>query len=381
MAKKKTILIVTKHPDSKGGVVNYYRNFFRIFEDDNFNLEWFTVGSRPDQYNNRLNRKFAYIIETICDLLRFTFLLIRREDIKIVQVNPSFIPIPILRDSVFLRLAKLAGMKTIAFFRGWSKEYEEEVKRSLKLQSRIQRFYGEADHIFTLADKFKSVLSEFGLSPNKIEVTRTMFDKRDLFNKIENANKELRFVYLGRISEPKGVLDIIDAIVYLKGKGISLNFNIYGHFTTPELKNKVARILEQKGPIDGLKIAGYVDGKDKYRMLSEADVFVFPSHNEGCPNALIEAMASGLFCLGTPVGAIDELIIDGKSGFIVPVKNSIAIADKLTWCVNNRERVREFGKVNAQYAADFLEQEKIISRFKEVYSALTENHASGNFDK
>lgn len=380
-AKKRTILIVTKHAESKGGVVNYYRNFFRIFEDDNFTLEWFTIGSRPDQYNNRLNRKFAYLVEAVLDVLRFLFLLVRRGDIKIVQVNPSFIPIPVVRDGIFLRLAKLTGKKTIAFFRGWSKEYEAKVKASKTLQSRILRLYGAADHIFLLAEKFKSVLTEIGIDPNKMEITRTMFDKSNLFRKVDNGGKELKFIYLGRVSEPKGVLDILEALFFLKEKGVTLKFKIYGHFTTPELQSKVSKILEERGPIDELEIGGYLDGELKFKMLSEADVFVFPSHNEGCPNALIEALASGLFCIGTPVGAIDELVIDHKSGLIVPVNNHMALAEKLLWCLDNPSRVRESGKQNADYAADFLEQGKIIARFKKVYNQLSTIDTPGNFGK
>lgn len=380
-AKKRTILIVTKHAESKGGVVNYYRNLFRIFEDDNFTLEWFTIGSRPDQYNNRLNRKFAYLVEAVLDVLRFLFLLVRRGDIKIVQVNPSFIPIPVVRDGIFLRLAKLTGKKTIAFFRGWSKEYEAKVKASKTLQSRILRLYGAADHIFLLAEKFKSVLTEIGIDPNKMEITRTMFDKSNLFRKVDNGGKELKFIYLGRVSEPKGVLDILEALFFLKEKGVTLKFKIYGHFTTPELQSKVSKILEERGPIDELEIGGYLDGELKFKMLSEADVFVFPSHNEGCPNALIEALASGLFCIGTPVGAIDELVIDHKSGLIVPVNNHMALAEKLLWCLDNPSRVRESGKQNADYAADFLEQGKIIARFKKVYNQLSTIDTPGNFGK
>ena len=105
-------------------------------------------------------------------------------------------------------------------------------------------------------------------------------------------------------------------------------------------------------------------------FVSILDVFVFPSHNEGCPNALIEAMASGLYCICTSVGAMDELIIDKHSGRIVPINKPNAIAKELLWCLENPNEIRQNGPINANMAFKDLEQAVVISRFKKIYTSL-----------
>lgn len=115
---KKTILIVTKHPESKGGVINYYNHFFKVFNSDEFDLKWFTIGSRPENYQNRSERKLSYIFEFLKDIFSFIILLIKNRNIAIVQVSPSFIPVPLVRDGVYLFIAKIFRKKTITFIRG-----------------------------------------------------------------------------------------------------------------------------------------------------------------------------------------------------------------------------------------------------------------------
>lgn len=113
---KKTILIVTKHPDSKGGVVNYYNHFFNAFESEEFELEWFTLGSRPGDYEKRLKRKFSYSLEFVKDVLRFIKVLFKNKNIKVVQVSPSFFEVPILRDCIYLFIARLFRKKDCCVF-------------------------------------------------------------------------------------------------------------------------------------------------------------------------------------------------------------------------------------------------------------------------
>ena len=368
--KKDTVLIVTKHPDSKGGVVSYYKNFFKAFDDEQFDLEWFTIGSRPWSYEKRLNRKASYLLETILDVLRFIFLLLTRADIKLVQVNPSFIPIPLGRDAIYVDLARLFRKKTISFFRGWSKQYEAKVLSSSRLQKKILKNYSKVNYSFVLAEKFKKVLVDIGIDGNKIEVTRTMFDKKNIVTRqgLKKSTEDLNFIYLGRLSEPKGVFDLVEALKILYNKGKKVNMNLYGHYTTPEFEKQLkSKNLDE---LKGVNFMGYVDGLDKFEALAQADVFVFPSHNEGCPNALIEAMASGLYCICTPVGAMDELILDKHSGRIIPINNPKEMANELLWCLENSNVIRQKGPINANIAFKDLEQTVVISRFKTIYTSL-----------
>jgi hypothetical protein len=104
--------------------------------------------------------------------------------------------------------------------------------------------------------------------------------------------------------------------------------------------------------------------------LQSADVFVMSSLWEGFSVALIEAGAMGLPVIATPVGIAPELIVDGKNGLIVPVKNAQAIADAITKLFNLSEEVRK--NMGAQLRQDILEKfsvKKMVEQYQGMYES------------
>ena len=95
---------------------------------------------------------------------------------------------------------------------------------------------------------------------------------------------------------------------------------------------------------------------------ADADVFLLPSYSEGCPNSVLEAMASGLFVISTGVGALSEVIEDGVNGFIVKPENPQELAEKMEWAVLNLEKVRGLGKKNIDYSFRLFESKKIVNQ-------------------
>ena len=364
---KKTILIVTKHPESKGGVINYYNHFFKVFNSDEYDLKWFTIGSRPEDYYNRSDRKFWYAFELLKDVFLFFFLLIKNRNIAIVQVSPSFIPVPLVRDSMYLIIAKIFGKKTITFFRGWSREFEQRIISKPGYFKYVLNLYKKSDAVLVLANKFKHVLVDLGFNAAKINVTRTMFIQKDIPKERFSVSQSLKFLYIGRLSLQKGIIDIIDAVKLANDNGINVNVDMYGHYANEEIKIITNTKIKDYSLENQIKINGFISGVDKYNKLAEADVFLFPTYNEGCPNSIIEALASGLFVISTPVGAIDEMVLNDKNGIIIPVKSPIELAKKIQWCVNNINKVREIGQSNASYASVNFEQDVIVEQIKKIY--------------
>lgn len=368
---KKTVLIVTKHPNSKGGVVNYYNHFFKVFEDDNFELKWFTVGSRPKDYQNRKNRKFAYLFESIKDIFRFIRLLFTNRSIKIVQVSPSFMPVPVVRDFIYLFLAKFFGKKTVTFFRGWSVEFEKKMLSNPGSYKHILKFYNRSDAILILAEKFKSVLVSIGLDANKIHITRTMYVQSDILSASEKRSEDLKFLFIGRVSFEKGIIDILDAVKLLNDEGVNIDVDIYGHYANQEVESISKQKIKEYDLKDQVCIHSFISGTVKYEKLSAADVFLFPTyHDEGCPNSVIEALASGLFVISTPIGAIDEIVKDGVNGLIIEPKAPRILANSIKWAVENRNEVRSKGEGNATHAEENFEQEVIVDKIRTIYNNL-----------
>ncbi|MBM4327709.1 MAG: glycosyltransferase family 4 protein [Deltaproteobacteria bacterium] len=80
------------------------------------------------------------------------------------------------------------------------------------------------------------------------------------------------------------------------------------------------------------------------RWLRSLDAFALPSVSEGCPNILMEAMACGLPCVATRVGAVEDLVEDRVSGLLVPLGDSEALAKAVAEIIEDEDLARELGK-------------------------------------
>ena len=106
--------------------------------------------------------------------------------------------------------------------------------------------------------------------------------------------------------------------------------------------------------------------------LSSLDVFVLPSVTEGCPNILMEALAAGVPCVATSVGAMPELIDDGISGLLVPPGNASALAKAVERILSDdalAKRLGEFGRQKMKAFSLLQERndwEKVYKRFVKI---------------
>jgi glycosyltransferase involved in cell wall biosynthesis len=115
---------------------------------------------------------------------------------------------------------------------------------------------------------------------------------------------------MGWIIREKGVYDLVDAIPAVIKAIPGTRFVFAGNKETERL----ATMLRERGLESVATVAGWVSGNEKLALLRDSHLLVLPSYSEGVPNVLLEAMASGLPVLTTPVGGIPSLVDNGKTG-------------------------------------------------------------------
>jgi glycosyltransferase involved in cell wall biosynthesis len=87
-------------------------------------------------------------------------------------------------------------------------------------------------------------------------------------------------------------------------------------------------------------------------LMRGCDVFVLPSIVEGRALVHQEAMACGLPLIATKNGGGDDLIVEGETGFLVPIRSPEAVAEKISWCVTHRDRLPVMGIAAQRRAAE-----------------------------
>ena len=107
--------------------------------------------------------------------------------------------------------------------------------------------------------------------------------------------------------------------------------------------------------------AGMLKLPERYR---ESDLFVFPSVNEGLAQVLLEAMSSGLPVVASDHSGADELVTEGRDGFIVPVRDVDRLAEAIVWCYQHRRETQAMGraaraKMESQFTLEHYNQRQI----------------------
>ena len=140
--------------------------------------------------------------------------------------------------------------------------------------------------------------------------------------------------YIGRLSEEKGILNLIGAIEILRISE-EINFIIGGD---GPLKNQLLEYISANKLGDRVKYVGWISHSELPNYLNRIKLLVLPSYTEGLPNIMLEAMACETLVLATPVGAIPDYLADGTNGFIMKDNSPNCIADSIGHALNHPDK-------------------------------------------
>ena len=219
-------------------------------------------------------------------------------------------------------------------FENYEKKYRW-IKRRL-----LARAYRSADKVLAVSRDLAAELQRYYHIPSaQVQVLYSPIDQDTILRRaaetidlIDPPNIELRILCVGRISESKGQRDLFDAakIVLLERmRRIALHFVGDG-----PLREQLQRETELLGLSHEIQFHGF--SSNPYPYYRKADLLCLPSHYEGLPNVVMEAMFLGVPVLATdcPTGP-RELLGDQQYGTLVPVKNPRALADAIVDRIDN----------------------------------------------
>jgi glycosyltransferase involved in cell wall biosynthesis len=121
----------------------------------------------------------------------------------------------------------------------------------------------------------------------------------------------------------------------------------------------------------GIEVLGEVDDRQRlFELYSAAALFCLPSRFEPYGLALIEAMAHGLPCVGTTGGAMEEIVVDGETGVLVPPDDPVSLADTLLALLRDRALAAGLGRAGRARVESELTWDHVVDRMSPVLREL-----------
>lgn len=288
--------------------------------------------------------------------------------VELVHINPSLNYGAAARDALFLLSAKKCQKKTLIFFHGWNETFRYIVSRYLR--TIFYCAYRKADAFVVLGTEFKKQLREWGFK-QQIFVETTPVDD-DLLQRysqkkrVETIGKRdtLKVLFLSRIEREKGILETLQAIKILSERYSNIKLLVAGEGSYLEKARTLVQMWDLNAKVEFL---GFVRGEEKARTFATSDVYLFPTHGEGMPTSVLEAMAFGLPVLTRPVGGIRDFFEHGRHGFITESKEPRAFADFLERVLRNRSLWKQISDINHEYAKKHFLASKVARRLENIY--------------
>ncbi|HSD06039.1 glycosyltransferase family 4 protein [Flavobacterium sp.] len=205
------------------------------------------------------------------------------------------------------------------------------------------------------ADKIK-IVSPFGSPASNISL-----------NVVEkNPDKPLRVLFVGSMGQRKGLGDLFEAVKSLQG--INVELVVLGSLLAPMefYRSQFSDFTYEPGR----------SHNEVLELMRTCDVFCLPSIVEGRALVIQEAMSQGLPIIITPNTGGEDLVIEGETGFLVPIRSAEAIAEKIKWFAENRDKIAMMGKKAAVHAQNYTWENysnNIVKQLDLYYNSIKSN--------
>ena len=264
----------------------------------------------------------------------------------------------------------------------------------------IERFFGigfsftaHANDIFapkpfeiSLGDVIRAARAVVTVSQFGVDFLRGKFpEAADKIHRVYNGVDLARFrradfsasvptiISIGRLIEKKGFEDLIDACQLLCTRGAKFRCEIVGE---GPLETALREQISARGLAGIVLLTGPVAQTEVVEHLARATVFALPSVTEAgggmdnLPTVLMEAMASYLPVVSTPVAGIPEMVAEGSTGLLVAERHPTALADALGRILADRALAESLGEAGRQRAADLFSVEKCVEKLHSIFRSF-----------
>src|SRR3972149_7758407 len=261
--------------------------------------------------------------------------------------------------------------KLVTMFHGY------DVRLGIKKGENIySQLFKVGDCFLAISDYNYKNLVRFGVNPEKIILHTVGIDVNKFSYRYQStadkSTNTIKIITVARLVEEKGLKYGIQAISKLlkRNPELNLEYHIVGE---GELEGDLRKLVKELSLEEVVCFIEPMDQEEIIGKMQQAHIFILPSIAEALPVVLMEAQAVGLPVVATSVGGVSQVIIDGKSGFLVPERDVDALAEKIEYLIEHPELWPEMGRCGRKFIEERYDIQKLNQRLVKIYKALLTN--------
>lgn len=325
----------------------------------------FEMGYR-DQDSKK--RGIRWVWKQLKFVFTFPYFLITNR-IEIVHLNVPFNTMGIIREYAALCIAKLLRKKVLVHIHGG--KYLMIPCENPAIKFFIKSLLNQGDKVLVLSELEKDILNKnysFDSAEFLLNAVDTSLYEFKPFNELRTD--KVTVLYLARITESKGIDDVVEAFKKLYP---ILPFKLIVCGTGPSQVEFVAAC--EKLMNEDFEYRGVVSGKDKLSAIYSSDLFILPSrHSEGLPMSLLETMAAGLVPIVTDEASMKYVVEHEKNGIQVNKYDGEDIFIKMKQLIENRTKIKELSFAARKTIVEKYDSKKYVNSVDRLYNLISKTY-------
>lgn len=354
------ILLLSPLPPPYGGIAHWTGMVTQWAADDGA-VDLTVVDTAPKRRDNLETTRLSRLAEGAVRLPRELAGIrrsIRKQRPDVVHLNTSG-QLALVRDLAVARICRSLGIPLVYHVRfGRLPDAKAANTREWRTFVRVAR---SASTVIAIDKRTQEAIESAG----QVNVVRIPnFVDSAVITPSSNSAQHRTCVFVGWLIETKGILELVSVWKELAPSGWRLE--LIGPIDEPFLER-----LEASGLPDSVVVVGPIGHAEVVTRMQQSSLFVFPSHTEGFPNAVAEAMAVGLPILASAVGAIPEMLEQG-AGVTIPARDERALCDELRSLLTDSDRRADLSQRARARVVEHYSKEAIMTKYLDEWMRLSE---------